>query len=168
MVSSFPYERKSLFARRMTLPFALILGLALSISGPGYLPPGPDQEESFPVECPYCQERKQVSIGPANCSSCRNIFVVALCTCKTRHAAVGIEDRGWYCPDRDKWFWARKCPQCGMLVTTIIKDNRWQCERGHASFRMGRCERCGWLAGEHPDHYLICEFCGHHTALRRD
>jgi hypothetical protein len=164
-VSSLSFTRKSLFIRRTTLPYALILGLALSISGPGFLSPGADKEERFPVECPYCHERKQSLAGPVNCS-CGDKFVVVLCTCDTRHAAVGIQEKGWYCPVRDKWLWARLCPQCGRLATTV-KGLYYQCDRGH-SFRMGRCEKCGWLAGEHPDRYLLCEFCGHHTALGRN
>jgi hypothetical protein len=163
-MSNLSYLRKFVFIWPIALARALGFALALSINWSGFIPPGQEQGDLFVAECPYCHNRKQLPLGGFVCS-CKERFVIALCNCNSRHAAVSIQDEGWYCPTKGKWLWARLCPQCRMLAEAS-PSGRYQCALGHEEFRMGRCERCRWLAGEHPDHYLLCEFCGHHTVLK--
>lgn len=163
-MSELQYLRKSPLFGYMELACTLVSVLILRIDAPGYGLPGPDDEVLFVAECPYCREREKRRQEGVTCS-CGKKFVVTRCDCEIQHAAVGIQDRGWYCSPRNKWSWARLCPQCRAL-STPMRDGSYQCPQGHASFRMGRCEQCHWLAGEHPDHYLLCEFCGHRTTLK--
>lgn len=142
----------------------LAVVLIFTISGPPFVPPGPEGDTSLLAECPYCHRRDQFSRGGVSCT-CGKTFVVAPCLCQAGHAAVGIQERGWYCPGSRKWFWARLCPQCRLLATSY-NDLCWQCAKGHAKFRIGLCQKCNWFAGEHPDGYLVCESCGYHTTAK--
>lgn len=64
-MSDMSHMRKSELATFAGLVCNLAVVLIFSISGPGFVPPGPEQDASLLAECPYCHRRDLFSRGGA-------------------------------------------------------------------------------------------------------